>query len=45
MIVIGKLGSKTFAWNKKKDISRKKKTAGLVQDYGKFEERNRKKKI
>ncbi len=43
--VIGDLGSKTSTWDKRKDVSRRKNTAGLVKDDGELVEREKKKKV
>ena len=43
--VMGELGSKTSARNKGKGVSRKKKTAGLVQDDGELVEKGKKEKV
>ncbi len=43
--VMGELRSKTSAWNKRKSVSRKKKTAGLVQDDGELVEKGEKENV
>ncbi len=43
--VMGELRSKTSARNKEKGVSRKKKTAGLVQDDGELVEKREKEKV
>ncbi len=43
--VIDDLGSKTSARDKRKEVSKKKNTAGLVQDCGELVEKGKKEKV
>ena len=42
---MGELGSKTSAWKKRKDVSRKKRTVSLVKDDEELVKKGRKKRF